>query len=161
MIDVGYESFDRIGRAIKSKANFAYSSLSEAVKESVESYGVPTKRSYWKEHPWHALLTTALVAAGFGTATCDLDVALDPNTYVPYGKIGQVQEDVSFIPPHRHSAPPSGNFDENLIHPRLLNARDILSFAAPVAFFALAIGVEKYNYDKWKKSIERIRVRSS
>ena len=139
-------------KKIAGEVKFMSSSLLEAAKESVEKHGIPTKRSYWKEHPIDAALSAISFTVGGATAACDAYVLSDPLNRA-YLRDGTLPKDVTLIPPHLHQHKSDGL---EVVMPRNLDFRDYFSIALPVALFALPPIIEGVRYHRWKKSIQKV-----
>lgn len=142
---------ERIGRSMENRVKFVYSSFVEAAKETAKGYGIPTKRSYWKDHPGTAALTLVLSAAGIAVGTSDLYVLTDPGSSSRILN-GKVPEDVRFFPPHRHNDSPINGTDNIQLFNRFLDLRDYLTLAAPLILVSIAVAINVYRFRKWKKS---------
>jgi len=149
-----WDSTQRLGRTLTDGAKFAFSGLIEAAKEGVESRGVPTSKSYWKEHSVDAALTTVSALVGVPTLACDIYVLTDPSVQRSL-KYWEVPEGTSFIPPNR----PSAKYSEpTIVTQRSLNAWEYVSLIVPAVLAANFIrGAVKYGIYKHrsKKSSQK------
>ena len=143
----------KIGVKVKDELEFYASAFKDAVKEAAESQGIPTERSYWKEHKKDAALTTASAIVGGALLGLNLDVVFDEKTRLDLLH-GTVTEGVKLFPtPQKYSNP---NYPNNYIpSKRSLMWNDYAGLLSPALFFGLGLVVEGVRYHNWKKTIEK------
>ena len=147
---------EKVGRSVANEVKFMSSSLLEAARESAEKHGIPTKRSYWKEHPWDAVFTTVMggltIYTGyqFGAALSDPDVCYDLG-------FGQVPKGTTIFPIFNNPQ----NYYSN--DPRLIPTEPVLGNLSVVSGLALPFAIpiatlvgEYVRYNGWKKSIQKV-----
>jgi len=141
-----------ISKGMKTLATDIYEGTKYLVKENIAKSGIPTNRSYWKEHPVDAVLSIASLATGGAGVACDAYVLSDPLNQA-YLRDGTLPEDVTLIPPHLHQ---SKGIGDDTARPRNLNLGDYASIGVPIALLALPPIIEGVKYHRWKKSIQEI-----
>lgn len=137
----------KAGRAVSNELKLYASSLSELVEER----GIPTKRSFWKEHPKDAVLAVGGVFLETLTGYSIASVLSDSLTQRALTE-GRLIEGTTFMPPYvPHNSNPA---QPQIFDGRGFNIKDGLDIILLPAVSAIALGKVVVDYHKWKKSIK-------
>jgi hypothetical protein len=140
----------RAGRSILEDAKFVSSSILDAIRKSLESQGIPTKRSYWKERVLDAVFVTAMAFLTIYACYNVLLTSFDPSFW-DYVRYGYVPKGATIVP---YSNPQHYDYSDEpyLVIPEPMSVWDWAGLFSPIIVPLLAFGIEYIRYRRWKES---------